>query len=260
MSGVDEPVTDAVASAAGPEPAGSDAPVGDSPRPIRRYTAAVSAGAMALAWANQEQAPSGAMVVVAHEVSPLGRLGQPWVVPATSTLAFAVVLRPQLSAEEADVPWLVGALAVVEGIEAAGGPAVTAAWPDQVVDAADGRTRAMIRADVQLGPGKVRTAVLTVRLDAADDDGDRREQLLSCIGARMDQRSAELADGVAGPLAAYERRCGTIGRNLKLRLLPRGEMRAHAAAVDPLGRLELRSSTGMVERVSVNMVRQLEVL
>ncbi|MEO5678176.1 MAG: hypothetical protein ABIS47_00745 [Acidimicrobiales bacterium] len=218
-------------------------------------------GAMALGWANLEQAPSGATVVVAHEVSPLGRLGQPWTVPALSTLAFAVVLRPVLTADEADVPWLIGALAVADGIEAAGGRPARAAWPDLVVDAEDGTTRAALRADVQLGPGKVRVAVVSVRLDVSDGaDRARRDELVEAIGTQLDLRTAQLADGVAGPLAAYEKRCSTLGHNLKLRLLPRGEMRAHASAIDPLGRLELRSATGMVERVSVNMVRGVEVL
>jgi BirA family biotin operon repressor/biotin-[acetyl-CoA-carboxylase] ligase len=219
---------------------------------------------MALAWANQERAPSGATVVVEHEVSPMGRLGTLWTVPAASTLAFAVVLRPDLSAEEADVPWLVAALAVADGIEAAGGPKVVAAWPDLVVGAEDGLTRAALRADVQLGPGKVKSAVATVRIDLSGDGDDqgqeRREALLTEICAQMDQRIAELADGVAGPLAAYEKRCTTLGRNLKIRLVPRGELRAHASAIDPLGRLELRSSTGMVEHVSVNQVRGVELL
>ncbi len=241
-----------------PEAAAAEAPVEE--RPVRRYTAAVSAGAMASAWANQEQAPSGAAIVVQHEVSPMGRLGSLWPVPATDTLAFAVVLRPRLSAEEADVPWLVAALAVVDGIEAVGGPRMAAAWPDLVVDAEDGTTKAALRADVQLGPGKVKTAVATVRLDLTGESGDRREELLAAICSQLDRRVTELDDGVAGPLAAYEKRCVTLGRSLKIRLVPRGELRGHASAIDPLARLELRSSTGMVERVSVNQVRHVEVL
>jgi len=227
---------------------------------MRRYAAAVSAGAMGLAWANQEDAPSGAMVVVTHEVSPLGRLAKLWPVPAVSTLAFAVVLRPRLSVEEADVPWLVAALAVADGLESSGGPMTAAAWPDLVVEAETGRTMAAVRADVQLGPGKVRVAVVTMRLDLTNDTEDRRDDLLAAIGAELDRRTAELAEGVSGPLAAYERRCSILGHNLKVRLIPRGDLRVHASAIDPLGRLECRSPSGMVERLSVNQVRSLEVL
>lgn len=256
---VGETTAPAPAGEGGDPAAAPDAPAGDAERPTRRYQAAVSAGAMALAWANKEQAPDGATVVVTHEVSPLGRLGHPWTVPATSTLAFAVVLRPNLTAEQADIPWLIAALAVAEGIEEAGGPELAAAWPDLVVDAEE-RTRAAIRTDVQLGPGRVRNAVVTIRLDVTDEDEERREALLAAIGARLDAWSAELHDGVAGPVAAYEQRCTTIGRNLKLKLLPRGELRAHAAAIDSLGRLECRSPTGMVERLSVNQVRDVTLL
>ena len=251
----------AAASGASEASDGPGAEAAPDPRPIRRYQAAVSAGAMALGWANLEQAPNGATVVVDHEVSPMGRLGQIWTVPALSTLAFAVVLRPALSADEADVPWLVGSLAVAEGIEAVSGRPMQTAWPDLVVDAGDGATKASVRADVQLGPGKVRTAVVTARLDLSEGaDPAQREALLAAVTTQLDQRMAELADGVAGPLALYEKRCSTLGHNLKLRLIPRGEMRAHAAGVDSLGRLELRSATGMVERVSVNQVRAVEAL
>lgn len=229
-------------------------------RPIRRYPAAVSVGAMGLAWANQEKAPSGAMVVVDHEVNALGRLGQPWLVPAVNTLAFAVVLRPDLTAEQADVPWLIAALAVADGIGEAGGAPATAAWPDQVVDSETGQLRAGIRADVQLGPGRVRCAVATVRLAVTPDMEEHREELLAAIGTQMDRRTAELAEGLAGPLAAYEQRCSTMGRNIKVRLVPRGELRGQAGGIDSLGRLELRSATGMVERLSVNMIREIQLL
>jgi BirA family biotin operon repressor/biotin-[acetyl-CoA-carboxylase] ligase len=259
-----EDVTDPDAAAASdPGTVGDEgeaAPAEDVGRPIRRYRAAVSAGAMALAWANQEQAPSGALVVVDHEVSPMGRLAHMWPVPAESTLAFAAVLRPKLTAEAADVPWLLATLAVADGIEAAGGPEVAAAWPDLVKEVDGGKTRAAIRADVQLGPGQVRVAVATIRLDLTGETTDRRERLLEAIGVELDRRTAELVDGVTGPVAAYEQRCGTLGHNLKIRLVPRGELRGHASAIDALGRLELRSSTGMVERVSVNQVREVMVL
>jgi len=215
---------------------------------------------MALAWANQEQAPSGAMIVVTHEVSPLGRLGRLWPVPAADTLAFAVVLRPKLSAEQADVPWIFAALAVAEGIETVGGPKLSTAWPDTVVEVESGQTVAAVRADVQLGPGVVRSAVATVRIDRTAVAELKGDDLLASIGGWLDRRTAELGEGVAGPIAAYEQRCATLGHNLKLRLIPRGELRAHASAIDPLGRLECRSPTGMVERVSVNQVREVAVL
>lgn len=237
-------------------------PAAETGRPIRRYQAAVSAGAMASAWANQEDAPSGAAVIVDHEVSPLGRLGLRWMVPAESTLAFAVVLRPPLVAEQSDVPWLVAGLAAAEGIgDIATDRKVATWWPDLVVDAATDETVASIKADVQLGPGRVRVAVVTIRIDLEILGAtDRREEVVQAVMQRLDQRADELAGGVAGPLAAYEQRCRLLGSRLKIRLLPRGETRGSAHAIHPHGALELRSATGMVERISVDMVREMQVM
>ncbi|HWI04298.1 MAG TPA: hypothetical protein VNT52_10840, partial [Acidimicrobiales bacterium] len=61
-------------------------------RPMRRFPVAVSAEAMALAWANQEDAPQGATVVVEHEIRAGGLHGRLWEVPATDSLACSVVL------------------------------------------------------------------------------------------------------------------------------------------------------------------------
>jgi biotin-(acetyl-CoA carboxylase) ligase len=237
-------------------------PAGDDGRPIRRYQAAVSAGAMASAWANQEDAPSGATVVVDHEVSPLGRLGLRWLVPAESSLAFAVVLRPSLTAEESDVPWLVGGLAAAEGIgDVVTGRELATWWPDLVVGADTDETVASVKADVHLGPGRVRVALVTVRINLEILDAtERRDELVQAVARRLDQRNEELTEGVAGPLAAYEQRCRLLGSKVKIRLLPRGETRGTAHAIHPHGALQLRSATGMVERISVDMVREMQVM
>ena len=63
-------------------------------RPMRRFPVAVTCEAMALSWANQQDAPQGATVVVDHEVRPSGLHGRLWSVPAADTLACSVVLRP----------------------------------------------------------------------------------------------------------------------------------------------------------------------
>ncbi len=237
-------------------------PDNQAARPVHRHQAAVSAGAMASAWANQEDAPSGATVIVDHEVSPLGRLGLRWLVPAASTLAFAVVLRPPLTAEESDVPWLVAGLAAAEGIaDVVTGRQLSTWWPDLVVDAATDETVAAIKADVQLGPGRVRVAVVTIRVNLELLGAtELREEVVRAVTQRLDQRTGELADGVAGPLAAYEQRCRLLGNKVKIRLLPRGETRGTAHAIHPHGALELRSVTGMVERISVDMVREMQVM
>jgi BirA family biotin operon repressor/biotin-[acetyl-CoA-carboxylase] ligase len=231
-------------------------------RLVRHFKMSVSAGTLALAWARQENAPNGATVVVDREVSPLGRLGQIWTTPPERTLACAVVLRPPLPAEQADVTWLVAALAAAEGAEAATGTALATWWPDAVVEPESRTPAAVIKAEVQLGPGQVRSAVVTVRFDleVLGVDADRRDDVLEAFLRSIDEIGGRLSEGAAGPVAAYERRCGLIGHRVKVRLLPKGETRGIARRVDRMARLELESGTGMVERIAIDALRALEVV
>ncbi len=231
-------------------------------RILRHYKMSVSAGTLAQAWARQENAPHGATVVVDREVSPLGRRGRHWGVPPERTLACAVVLRPPLPAEQADVSWIVGGLAAAEGGEAASGKALGTWWPDDVTDQASGATVGTVRAEVQLGPGQVRSAVVTVRLDleALGVEPARRDEVLEQFLGSIDAISERLGEGPAGVAAGYERRCALIDKRVKVRLLPKGETRGIARRIDRLARLELESPTGMVERISIDALRELEVV
>ncbi|MDP9073957.1 MAG: hypothetical protein M3N98_07250 [Actinomycetota bacterium] len=244
-------------------PAGGPVTEERSGRPYRHFPVAVSAGAMALAWARQEGGAHGATVLVDHEITALGRLGQPWQTPPEATLACAVILRPTLAPDDADVAWLVGALGAAGGIESATGTAVATWWPDTVVDAGTGRRLGAVHAEIHMGPGRIRAAVMTVRLDLAGLGLNRSQSddLLTAVVDALDQACESLEEeGTAGAAAAYERRCALIGKRLKVRLRPTGETRGEASAVDSRGWLQLTSATGMVERITVDMLRDLEVL
>lgn len=241
----------------GAEPGGHVAdPLG---RPVRRFPVAVSAEAQALAWARQEGAPHGAAVVVDHEVSPRGRAGRVWWAPAETTLACALVLRPALSAEEGDAVWLAGGLAVARAAEAVVGRPVATWWPDLVVDPATGQPVATVKAEVQLGPGEVRSAVVTLRFDLErlGIDAARRDDLLEALLEAFEE--AELGDGAA-VAAVYERRCRLVGERVKVTLRPKGETRGVASRVDGKARLVLESPTGMVERIAVDTLGDLELV
>lgn len=234
-------------------------------RPIRQFRVAVSAGAMALAWARQEQAPAGAVVVADREIYPLGRLGDPWSGSPDVTLACAAVVRPRLPVHLADVAWLVAGLALTQGAEAASGRRLGTWWPDRVVDADDHTTVGMVKADIQLGPGTVRSAVLTMRADLgrlglAQKD---RNDVVDAAASSLDGMLGWLDQGTDGcneAAAAYERRCLLMGTRVKLLLLPKGETRGVARSVDGTAQLEVASATGMVERVTVDMLRRLDVV
>ncbi len=233
-------------------------------RPMRRFPVSVTAEAMALAWANQEDAPQGATVVVDHEIRPSGLHGRLWSVPATDTLACSVVLRPTVAVEEADSAWLVAALAAADGAQAATSRDLVTWWPDAVVEASTREQVAAVRAEVQLGPGRVKGVVITLRFDlpklGLDSSASGKDALLEAVVKAVDDAVEGLAEGAAGAAAAYEKRCGLLGNRVVIRLLPKGETRGTAKRVDRGARLELESPSGLMEKITVDQVRVLKVV
>lgn len=232
-------------------------------RPMRIFPVAVSADVMAQAWANKEAAPQGAAVVVEHEINPRGLHGAIWGTPPADTLACAVVLRPTVSAEEGDVTWLVGGLAAVLAAEAVTGNSFATWWPDAVVELEFGDPIAACKSDVQLGPGQVKSAVVTVRFDLPrlelDPKADR-DRLLEAFVHAVDEICTQMEQG-ADPVAKnYSERCALLGKRAKVRLRPKGETRGILRGVDRAARLEVESMSGMIERVGVNQLMDLEVV
>lgn len=259
---------------------------GPGGRPVRAFAVGLSADSLALAWARQGDAPAGATVLVAKELSARGRNGRLWAVnrfaadvdetsgkqvphgggwvgadPSTArrTLAFSVVLRPALAAEEADAVWLAVGTAVVDGVKLATDRALVTWWPDSVIDPDSGDEVAMIKAEVQLGPGQVRSAVVTTRVDldriGVEPGGERA--LMDAVLEALDRSAADLSEDPGLVAAAYEARCRLIDQRVKATLLPKGESRGIVQGVDRMGRLRLESSTGMVERITINQLRDL---
>ena len=230
--------------------------------PMRHFPVAVTAEAMALAWANQEDAPQGATVVVDHEIRPSGLHGRLWTVPSTDTLACSVVLRPTVAVEEADSTWLLAALAAAEGAQAVSGRELTTWWPDSVVEAASRQQVAAVRAEVQLGPGRVKGVVLTLRFDLPKLglDASGKDPLLEAVVKAVDEAVEGLGEGAAGAAAAYEKRCGLLGNGVLIHLLPKGETRGMARRVDRGARLELESPSGLGEKITVDQVRDMKVI
>lgn len=232
-------------------------------RPMRHFQVAVSAEAMALAWANRENGPHGATVTVTHEVGARGYHGVVWPATADNTLACSVILRPSVTVEEADVTWLVAGLIALEGAEAASDARLALWWPDAVVVADSGRDMtASVKAEIQLGPGKVKNVVATMRFDLAKLGlaSEGRDELLESVVGAADRVSALLDEGAAAVAASYESRCGLVGKRVKVRLRPKGETRGTVRRIDRSARLEIASPTGMMERVGVDQMMELSVV
>lgn len=233
-------------------------------RQMRIFAVAVSSEVMAQAWANKESAPEGATVVVEHEINPRGLHGALWQTPPPDTLACAVVLRPSVSPEEADITWLVAALAAADGAEAMTGQKLATWWPDSIVEQETGDPVAGVKSEIQLGPGQVKSAVITMRFDLLrldiDPAGEGKDALLEAVVQAVDRISEQLAEGPARVATAYQDRCAMLDKRVKVKMRPKGETRGIARRVDRAGRLEVESLSGMVERIGVNQLMELEVV
>ena len=231
-------------------------------RPMRHFRVAVTAEAMALAWANQEDAPQGATVVVDHEIRPSGLHGRLWNVPAADSLACSIVLRPTVSVEEADSTWLVAAVAAADGAQAVSGLELATWWPDAVVVAATQAQVSAVRVEVQLGPGRVKAVVCTLRFDlpGLGLDASHKDELLEAVVGAVDRGSEVLSEGATSAAAGYDKRCALLGHRVRIKLLPKGETRGTARHVNRAARLELESASGLIEKIGVDQVADLKLV
>jgi len=119
-----------------------------------------------------------------------------------------------------------------------------------------------VRAEVQLGPGKVKSAVVTLRFDlpGLGLPAERKDDLLEAAVTAVDEVAAELEEGAAAVAASYEKRCAVLGKRVRVELRPKGETRGVAKRVSRTALLEIESPSGMVERIGVDQLRTLHVL
>ena len=219
----------------------------------------ISVEQLAAAWARREGAEPGATVVLGQEISGRMRLGIPWQTRPIDALACGAVLRPQLRPEAEDVLWVVALCAAAAATGAKPG------WPDLLFND-EGQQIGAVNLEVQLGPGRIESAVVSLRVDlhALGLPSGGVEQICEGIVTAFVShalRLGEMAEGKrADLLEEYAGVSAVIGRRVRARLLPKGETRGTAVAVDPLGLLVLESPTGMVERLGPRTVLRVEAM
>lgn len=140
-------------------------------------------------------------------------------------------------------------------LDADGGREHCCEWPDTVL--VPGGAEVVVNAVCVLGPGRVDYAILTVRLGpaAAFDPPVDADGMVGELRA-----AARLLDEPDELVAAYRKRCATVGCTAAVALLPHGAARGTVRGVGADGRLEIESPTGMVERIAVSSFSSLRKL
>ena len=213
-------------------------------RPVQSHPVVLSTAVSASAWA-QSDAPHGAVVVAAHQISPRGHAEKPWKATTGVGLGLALILRPELPPQREGWLYVVATTALAEVC----GEDSTIEWPDEVWR--DGSLAGAVGNQVRLGPAMIRWAVVNLWLPGAQPP---RGELLA---ATLDAIDARLAGPPDALLEEYARRCATIGRRVGARLLggtgPR--MRGRAVGANQDGSLVLETDAGRQAPVRPQDVR-----
>ena len=217
-------------------------------RPLRSYAALVSTDVTALAWVNSG-APDGAVVIADYQISARGRTGRPWTVGPGSGLGLSLVMRPKLAAGREG--WLY--TVVLAALADVYGDGATIEWPDEVRRGSE--TAAAVNIQARLGRKRVEWAVVDLLLPHAQPP---RGELLASVLRAIEDRSAS-TEGVV--LADYGRRCETIGRRVRTRLLGGTGPRMEGTAVGTLedGALLLETTKGTQAAMRPQDVREIEM-
>ena len=189
-------------------------------RRVQSHPVLLSAALTAAEWVGSG-APHGALVVADQQISPRGRAGRPWKVTPGHSLAFALILHPELASEREG--WLY--IAVLAALADVCGDGARIEWPDEIHR--DGEVVAMAGVEVKLGGPTVKWSVVSVLIaDAQPPRGELLRSVLEAIDAR-------LASPPQAILHDYLPLCSTLGRSVRARLLG-GTARLEGVAVDVL--------------------------
>ncbi len=183
----------------------------------------------------EQGAPEGAVVVADAQTAGRGRAGRAWYSPPGQAIYLSLLLRPSLPARRLSWLTMIGALAVLDALDALGVPPSRAGlkWANDVL--LDGRKVAGILVEAALTADRLDYAVLGIGFNVNTDFGGAPEAVRAqatsvrqAMGRAMDLSSAldlllatlagRYARLPASPLPAYVARLETLGRPVRLRV------------------------------------------
>jgi BirA family biotin operon repressor/biotin-[acetyl-CoA-carboxylase] ligase len=212
-------------------------------------------------------AGEGLVLVAEEQTAGRGRLGRRWISAPRSALTFSVLLRP-VGVPTALLGWLplLAGVAIAAALRETAGVNAALKWPNDVI--ADGAKLAGILAErwgdaIVLGTGinvfqrrdELPVPTATSLLLAAPGAGvDTRERLLTAVLDELARRYRAWLDqpqpgdpGGCGLREEYLRLSDTVGEEVTV-LLPGGQdLTGTAVGIDVAGRLEVRTSAGLVQ-------------
>jgi BirA family biotin operon repressor/biotin-[acetyl-CoA-carboxylase] ligase len=212
--------------------------------------------------------PEIALVVADEQLTGRGRQGRSWYTPPGTALAFSLLTRPAIAAQQAMRLTMLAGLAAVEGIEYATGLRLDLKWPNDVVFHSESRWRKVggILTECAFQSDDIAHAVIGIGLNVNVDFSQQLElreiatslthlagreidrwAVLKAVVAAWIDRYAELADGDR-LREAWAARLINLRRNICVNF--NGQIsEGYAAGVDADGALLLRTDDGRLQRL-----------
>jgi BirA family biotin operon repressor/biotin-[acetyl-CoA-carboxylase] ligase len=208
-------------------------------------------------------AEAGLVLVADHQTAGRGRLDRTWVTPPGAALTFSVLLAPD-RVPVARWPWLplLAGIAVAEGVRRVAEVDCSLKWPNDVL--VDDRKLAGILVErVERPSGAVAVVGVGLNVSQGADElpvatatslalegaatTDRTvvlREVLRSLEALFVQWQADSGDPGRGLVDSYVRRCGTLGREVRVDLPAGEQVVGVATGIDTEGRLEVRTPEG----------------
>lgn len=230
-----------------------------APHPVRYFAQIGSTNDEARAWL-EAGAPAGAVVIADEQTQGRGRHHRAWRTPPGAAVALSVVLRPQVEALPQII--MMGALAVIETVEAVGVQHTALKWPNDVL--VNGRKVSGVLAETVWSGDMLRGVILGIGVNVSVDfAGSELEptaiSLMTELGAPVDRLT--MLESLLARLDYWQLHLGTstLYRAWKARLVTLGSrvtvtnntelLTGIAEDVDESGVLLLRQDSGELMRV-----------
>lgn len=210
----------------------------------------------------------GAVVLAEHQTKGRGRLGRRWQSQGGQGILMSVLLRPVLRPPEVTRLTIVGATAMVRAIERCTCVKPEIKWPNDIV--VGSLKLAGILTEMNAELDRVRYAVLGIGLNVNQTEEDF-SGALATIGTSLRLLGGEVVDRARLAVAMMEEldrdyrralggefdslvtewqeRCSTLGRDVSVSI-GSGCVEGRAEALDEDGALMVRTTTGMLQRIT----------
>jgi len=215
----------------------------------------------------RDQVKEGAVVFAESQTKGRGRMGRKWISPARKGLWFSILLRPNLTPQEATQLTVASATALRRAIEDNTGVKAKIKWPNDILI---GRKKvAGILTELSAELDRVKHIILGIGVDvnltATEFPQDLRKiatslkiesgktisraELAVKILRELDADYARVCSGKFESVAhEWEEQCGTIGHLVTIQVGDR-KINGRAESLDDDGALLLRTEHGTLERV-----------